>query len=408
MLAVKPLPRLPGVFGLSKNEIKKDMREMMRDVIYDDDTDSSVKSDDILTSTYPVKPRKTPRRDRSLGSSMCASDAYEPNGPTTQVDVDEALRYIQSTEQKRPDLVAIDALREEREVQRLSLLDTLSRQTKDFSIEKKQHENYLRLLQSLQARALQLRNVYIQRNLVLMDAHSANARRVEAVKSLKSECAAGETNVLRVTLTPSQRVLAFYKGQYLHTPMGEGLITKIVAASQTLHIQLPFGVLFASASAAVEWHATLPSGADALADDFLLSKWTCRQDVYNVPVDYHSRLRSLIQALEGEEGATDGDEADAGDTDEAADAAAETPAPVDEDADDNEDVVHRLSYILHKSISTVTPKLFPYVFCPPPALPFVAQQLEYSAPLHNVFSRECAPEVLHYVEDPDEMIEMTA
>lgn len=59
-----PKPVVPthlGIFCLSRQEVKKDLREIERNLQDDDETDSdsSVKSEDILASSYPVKPRKT-------------------------------------------------------------------------------------------------------------------------------------------------------------------------------------------------------------------------------------------------------------------------------------------------------------------------------------------------------------
>lgn len=55
------MPILAGVFPLSSAEAKKDFRDIRRFISDDTDSDSSVKSDDVLPSTYPVKPRKSPR-----------------------------------------------------------------------------------------------------------------------------------------------------------------------------------------------------------------------------------------------------------------------------------------------------------------------------------------------------------
>ena len=45
---------------LTKPEIRKDMREIQRSLQADSDSECSVKSEDVLNSEYPVKPRKTP------------------------------------------------------------------------------------------------------------------------------------------------------------------------------------------------------------------------------------------------------------------------------------------------------------------------------------------------------------
>ena len=50
---------------LTKPEIRKDMREIQRSLQADSDSECSVKSEDVLNSEYPVKPRKTPRWHQS-------------------------------------------------------------------------------------------------------------------------------------------------------------------------------------------------------------------------------------------------------------------------------------------------------------------------------------------------------
>lgn len=58
---IVPYDLFSGVCALSKLEVKKDIREMGQTASSDTDSDSSVHSEDVLVSSYPVKPRKTPK-----------------------------------------------------------------------------------------------------------------------------------------------------------------------------------------------------------------------------------------------------------------------------------------------------------------------------------------------------------
>jgi hypothetical protein len=359
------LPQLPGVFGLSNVEIKKDLREMMRDLAVDEDTDGSVKSDDILTSSYPVRPRKTPRRDRgSLANSYSTIESADYNSMATQVDLDEKLKYIASVEQEKNEIVHIDQVREERDVHYQSLVDARSRYSKDFLIDKKLHENYYKVLQSLHIRTLQLRATYIIRNIMVLDTHTTIKLRTQALEDIKSEVKPGETNVLRVTLAPSDRKFAFYKGQHLLTPMGEGKVAKILPFDKKLEIHLPFGVLYSSVSSVVSWNLNRRGGIDVLSDEYLINKWSSIQGSFNAPHDYGHRLRNLVELLRGEEGETDGDEGD-----EHLPGSEATVMEHDKldslEALQEVDARANINYIMHREMHHISPDIFPYVFTAP-------------------------------------------
>ena len=53
----------PGISTLSTSEVKNDLRDLQRSSVVvnpeESDDDCSVKSGDIISSTYPVQPRKT-------------------------------------------------------------------------------------------------------------------------------------------------------------------------------------------------------------------------------------------------------------------------------------------------------------------------------------------------------------
>jgi hypothetical protein len=100
------------VRALSRNEIKKDLYEIE---YYDNKSDSesvcSAASDDVLTSSYPVKPRRHPRvqRDRTV----------RPPKDTTDQDsnsVESAIEFLRVVETARPEIFEAEKKREDLEI----------------------------------------------------------------------------------------------------------------------------------------------------------------------------------------------------------------------------------------------------------------------------------------------------
>lgn len=106
-----------GVFALSKTEVKKDVREMERNVNEDTDSDSSILSEDVLVSSYPVKPRKAPKvmipvKPISAGPTDIER---EYDGKT----VDQTLSFIDAVRRNKKDLHNAECERERLEDQNL-------------------------------------------------------------------------------------------------------------------------------------------------------------------------------------------------------------------------------------------------------------------------------------------------
>lgn len=97
---------------LSKSEIKKDIKEIERSFLPEDtDSDSSVNSDDILPSTYPVKPRRTPRvTARNNYKEQQLIDVSRDR--TTLTAADEALTYIRAIKASKKELHQAELERE--------------------------------------------------------------------------------------------------------------------------------------------------------------------------------------------------------------------------------------------------------------------------------------------------------
>jgi hypothetical protein len=261
-------------------------------------------------------------------------------------------------EATKPELFAAELSREEKDILYQSLHDSLTRGRKSFASDKKMQENYFRVLQAMHTRALQLRTGYVLRNEVLLDSYTVLQQREDATDAIRSNAPAGQTNVLRVTLAPSQRKMVLYKGQILLTPYGKGKVLRIFTTTTKLDIQLAYGVMCATVATAISWSISQPGGADTLTDEYLLHHWTAFEGKYNAPVDYNARLRQMLSRLDGEDGDTDG--ADSLDAD------GEEPAgEVDQQGDEAETSAAQQKFLISRPIGSVSSKALTYVFATP-------------------------------------------
>lgn len=100
-----------GVNTLNSNEIHSDLRELQK-LSYNSDTDSesSIKSDNILISNYPVKPRK----GLQLPSNGDSDDYF--SNKENSAEVNEALAFIKRLSITHKDLYDAELQREELEM----------------------------------------------------------------------------------------------------------------------------------------------------------------------------------------------------------------------------------------------------------------------------------------------------
>ncbi len=100
-----------GVSGLSDVEVYADLRELQHSLSPNEtDSDSSVDSDDVLSSVYPVKPRKAIRLSRV---EVPSSEKYSE---TMSAEVEEALEYVKKLSMTHKELLETDSQREEMEI----------------------------------------------------------------------------------------------------------------------------------------------------------------------------------------------------------------------------------------------------------------------------------------------------
>lgn len=107
-----------GIFALSKAEIKKDVREMERSMHSDTDSDSSVLSEDVLPSTYPVKPRKTPKgtvTQKPPAGAVAEIDPLEREYDSKMIE--QTLVFLDSLKRNKKDLYNAEVERERLENQ---------------------------------------------------------------------------------------------------------------------------------------------------------------------------------------------------------------------------------------------------------------------------------------------------
>ena len=101
----------PGVRGLSRSEIKKDLHEIEYFDKSDCESVSSAASDDVLPSSYPVKPRRHPRVHREHRPNR--TPKYDPETDDT---FDSALEFMRVVEAARPEIFDAEKEREELEI----------------------------------------------------------------------------------------------------------------------------------------------------------------------------------------------------------------------------------------------------------------------------------------------------
>lgn len=156
-----------------------------------------------------------------------------------------------------------------------------------FYSTKKEHENYLKLVQGLYARMVNLHGNYSRQNGLLQQVHQSlvQQRQVEQLLSAESSKAkalssasrsartAGKpvptasaddrsTPLLKVHLRKSNVHVVLHVGMTIPTPMGDAVISKILPEEQKLVLKLPYGLMYAHLPRAVSWCSATLSGAD--------------------------------------------------------------------------------------------------------------------------------------------------
>jgi len=126
-------------------------------------------------------------------------------------------------------------------------------QVSRFTDAQKQYGNYFRVLQGVAARSVQMYALYNRRNAILCDILESLKQRKNTISNLESApkvpLRSDEVNEYRVTInpphqeengntTPTAANVTLYKGQYVQTVMGEGVVQHILPAEMKLVIKL--------------------------------------------------------------------------------------------------------------------------------------------------------------------------
>ncbi len=106
---------MTGVSKLSETEIQYDLIELMQsEESNDTDSDSTIRSDDIVPSQYPVKPRKTLMHSSGTDPELSIDDAFGVK-EFDNTEIDEALHYVKKVTLAIKELHDAEQQREELE-----------------------------------------------------------------------------------------------------------------------------------------------------------------------------------------------------------------------------------------------------------------------------------------------------
>lgn len=104
-----------GVSKLSESEILYDLKELSKNEESNDtDSDSSVRTEDVLPSQYPVKPRKGLLQIGSKDHDFYNEDSHVGKD-INNAEVDEALYFVKKVSLSNKELQDAEQLREELE-----------------------------------------------------------------------------------------------------------------------------------------------------------------------------------------------------------------------------------------------------------------------------------------------------
>eukprot|EP01038_Epipyxis_sp_PR26KG_P008529 gene8529-11529_t len=326
------LPKLPGVYGLSATEVRNDFKEIKnngfitRSTHSDTDSECSVLTEDVLPSTYPVKPRRILKA--ILGDTLKTTNQLINESEKNGAEVDEALRFIKELNINNSDLYSKEAHRESLEALYQSYLTSIEILNKDFIKSKESENNYIRFLQGLYARSLRIHQSLCQQNVMLLYSYNALKLRKEAVEKLtkveailklilddkknltKSD---NDVQVLKVFLRKSNKDVILFVGQNIMTPMGQGIILQIQPKSEKVVIKLSYGLLYATLGRMVCWGG---SSFDVSCDTYLVNIATKMKEFVTLSFSERLAIHNLLStnsfadddAMMGSTDSTDKDE----------------------------------------------------------------------------------------------------
>lgn len=231
-----------GVESLSFHEIHSDLCELQRLLSPETDGDSSVDSEDVVESHYPVKPRRSIRvieREEVV-------DFEKTDVTITQIE--HALFTIKRLMSTHKEICAAEEEREELEATAHGYTSRLTHVKSEFSEQRSGQELYLRLHQALLLRSLATMKSYgnalhlyelIRQSLQHFRLNSRDGPSQE-LKCVRLEDSLGkELVVLGATV--------------VRTSYGEGVVTNFDATSNIFSLSLPYATIHCAAATLLLW-----------------------------------------------------------------------------------------------------------------------------------------------------------
>jgi hypothetical protein len=333
-IGVFVLPRLPGVEPLSVHEIHSDLCELQR-IMSPTNTDSdssSVESDEVIDSHYPVKPRRTIRTYER------EEIVPELERPETSPEVEEALKMLHLMSHANRDVFDLEAGREALEGTFESYKLRTLRNSALYKEAKSAHEAYLRVLQGILIRTLQIQHSqqhllhhlsavqsalkgwrqYSEHLTHLSQLSSSSStvtttntaqtvRKTQATKG-KVPTPSNDSSAAILCLSPSSDnmpiPLIISNGSKVQTAYGPALVNNLNINTGTATLQLPYGAMTASLITVRDWcHDEIQR---------LLLSSLCQTNNEKVSFDNHDYLSSSVLSLSAQQpgGVVSSDEED--------------------------------------------------------------------------------------------------
>lgn len=231
-----------GVESLSFHEIHSDLCELQRLLSPETDGDSSVDSEDVVESHYPVKPRRSIRvieREEVV-------DFEKTDVTITQIE--HALFTIKRLMSTHKDICAAEEEREELEATTNGYTSRLAHVRREFSEQRSGQELYLRLQQALLLRSLATTKSYgnalhlyelIRQSLQHFRLNSRDEP-CQELKCVRLEDSLGKELVVLGATT-------------VCTSYGEGVVTKFDATSNIFSLSLPYATIHCASATLLLW-----------------------------------------------------------------------------------------------------------------------------------------------------------
>lgn len=344
-----------GVESLTLHEIHTDLVELQRLLSPgESDSDGSVDSENIVESFYPVKPRKGIRIiDREEWMDVEKSEQVG-------VEVEEALRRLDSLMEKQPELVESEIRFEDLHTNIRAYTQRLSADRSSFLELRESQQRYLKVLQGFSLRLLSLSRSY-QQQLSVQQLLLASLRRSKEIEAILQDVraqfsappkrGAKEREVLRVQRREGDRDREVFlvPGMSVITPFGMGKVIRWDVFRQVATLQLPFGVLSCSLSSLSLW---IESGISLSETETLFSRCDreiSRRDFSLLPNLFQMESESMSEVEESEE---------------------DRDSPVSESIDvDPESVVRKqLRQRAERETLSILPRALPLLLAPPQSL----------------------------------------